>query len=183
MEETVTPTTAAEIVPTPTLTIPQVLEQNWQYAAGGCVVLLFFLLGLLFIALGLRRRKPKPPPAPPPSSPSPQPPVALGPYLESVAAGQEARRFDLGPEGTIIGRAPESDVVITQAFSGWETVSRTHARVYSEGGQWLVEDNNSKNGVWVNGRRTGHNLLQDGWKLGIGGVEFVFRAGSGEAES
>jgi hypothetical protein len=173
--------TEAPVEPTPTLTIPQVLEQNWQFAAGGCVVLLFLFLGLMLIILGLRRRKPKPPPTPPPPAPRLQ--AAPGPYLESVSVAGEAGRFALDPEGTTIGRAPENGVVITQEFAGWETVSRTHARVYREGERWLVEDNNSKNGVWVNGRRTGHNLLQDGWKLGIGGVEFVFRAGAGEAES
>jgi hypothetical protein len=181
--ETAVPPTAVVVEPTPTPTIPQMLEQNWPYAAGGCAVLLLLLLGLVLIAVGLRRRKPKLPPAPPPPPPSPQLPGVSGPYLEGVSTAEEARRFDLDPQGTIIGRAPESDVVITQDFVGWETVSRTHARVYREGEQWLVKDNNSQNGVWVNGRRTGHNLLQDGWKLGIGGVEFVFRAGSGEAES
>jgi hypothetical protein len=159
------------------------LEQNWPYAAGGCGVVLLLLLGLVFIGIGLRRREPKPSPAPTPPSPSPQLPGGSGSYLESVSTAEKVRRFDLDPDGTIIGRAPESDVVITQEFVGWETVSRTHARIYRKGEQWHVEDNNSKNGVWVNGRRTGHNLLQDGWKLGIGGVEFTFRARSGEAES
>jgi pSer/pThr/pTyr-binding forkhead associated (FHA) protein len=108
--------------------------------------------------------------------------VVSGPYLEGVITGQGPRSFELKSEGATIGRGPDSDLVITQDFAGWDTVSRTHARVYQEGGQWLVQDLDSRNGVWVNGRRTSHNLLRDEWKLGIGKVEFVFRAGPGEAK-
>ena len=107
--------------------------------------------------------------------------MPAAPYLESTSTPGGPLRFDLGPDGITVGRAPENDLIITQDFPGWETVSRSHARVYRQAGHWIVEDLDSMNGVYVNGRRTGRNLLRDGWRLGIGEVEFVFRAGTGEA--
>jgi pSer/pThr/pTyr-binding forkhead associated (FHA) protein len=102
-------------------------------------------------------------------------------YLESVGTAGDSRRFSLKPGGVSIGRAPDNEVVITQDLAGWDTVSRHHARIYQREGQWVVDDLGSVNGVWVNGRRTGHNLLRSGWQLRIGGVEFVFHVGTGEA--
>ncbi len=107
-----------------------------------------------------------------------------GPYLESIGTPGGPRRFDLKPDGIIIGRAlalPDVDLVITQDFPAWETVSSRHARVHQQAGHWIVEDLDSTNGIYVNERRTGRNLLRDGWRLGIGGVKFVFRASTGEA--
>jgi pSer/pThr/pTyr-binding forkhead associated (FHA) protein len=86
----------------------------------------------------------------------------------------------LHPGGFIIGRAEDNNLVITDDFPAWESVSRRHARIYQEAGRWVVEDLGSMNGVYVNGRRTGRNLLRDGWRLGIGGSEFVFHAGTRE---
>jgi len=88
----------------------------------------------------------------------------------------------LKPDGSTIGRTQENELVITQDFPGWESVSRHHARIYEQAGHWIVEDLNSMNGVYVNEKRTGKNLLRDGWRLSIGGVEFIFRAGTGEAQ-
>jgi pSer/pThr/pTyr-binding forkhead associated (FHA) protein len=135
------------------------------------------ILGLLLILWALRKR-PTPPPSPKPAPP----PMPTGPYLEIVTPTGDPHRFDLNPDGITIGRAQENDLVITQDFSAWETVSRHHARVHQQAGRWIVEDLNSTNGIYVNERRTGRNLLRDGWRLGIGGVKFVFRAGTGEAQ-
>ncbi|MEI2692320.1 MAG: hypothetical protein V9H69_22455 [Anaerolineae bacterium] len=32
----------------------------------------------------------------------------------------------------------------------------------------------NRNGVYVEGQRTARNLLRSGWRIGIGGVEFIF---------
>lgn len=180
---TATPTPTATHIPTPTPTATPtrspvdkakaLVSRNWPLVAAICLAPLL-ILGLLPILWVLRRKRPTPPP------PS-RPPVPTGPYLESVGTPGGSRRFGLNPDGVTIGRASENDLVITQDFPAWETVSRRHACVYQRAGRRIVEDLNSMNGIYVNERRTGRNLLCDGWRLGIGGVEFIFRAGTGEA--
>jgi hypothetical protein len=139
-----------------------------------CLIPLLFL-GLLLTILALRRKraKPIPPSSAPPAAP---PPPTTGPYLENAHTTDGPRRFGLKPDGVTIGRAPENDLVITRDFSGWETVSQRHAWVYQWTDHWIIEDIHSTNGIHVNGKRTGRNLLRDGWQIDIGGVEFVFRA-------
>lgn len=154
------------------------LSERWPAATTICLLPLL-ILALLLILLILWRRKPQPePPPPPPQSPQPSsPPTPEAPHLESETP---PRRFELSPQGITIGRGPESDLLITEVFPAWETVSRHHARIYRQAGQWIVEDLDSKNGVYVNGKRTNRNLLRDGWQLSIGGVTFVFHTGPGE---
>jgi len=132
--------------------------------------------------LALRRRQIKGPESTPPTTPVAPPPPSVGSYLESIHTPGGPRRFDLKPDGVTIGRAQENDLVITQDFPGWETVSQRHAWVRQWAGRWTVEDIDSTSGIYVNGKRTGRNLLRDGWQLDIGGVEFVFRANTGETE-
>jgi len=173
---TTTPTPTGTLAPTPSLIeiATRILTQQWSLAMLICLAPLL-ILGLLLI-LWILRRKRRPPPPPPP----PPPPLPIAPHLESIGTPGGPRRFDLKPGSVTIGRATENDLVITQDFPAWETVSRRHARIYQRGGSWVVEDLGSMNGVYVNEKRTGRNLLRDNWRLSIGGVEFVFHASTGE---
>jgi DNA-binding response OmpR family regulator len=47
-----------------------------------------------------------------------------------------------------IGRSPECDISIPVRW-----ISRQHATLRRQGGQFVIEDNGSKNGVFVNGQR------------------------------
>ena len=178
------PTATSTPTPTPTTTptrspvdeVITIISEHTLAVAAICTTPLL-ILGLLLILWAFRRKKTRATPIP---TPTPPPPAPAAPYLESIGIAGGPHRFDLGPDGITIGRAPENDLVITQDFPGWETVSRSHARVYRQAGHWIIEDLDSTNGVYVNERRTGRNLLRDGWRLGIGEVEFVFRAGTGE---
>lgn len=176
---TVTPSPTS--TPTPTLSpirtvIGFVSEQNFLTVA--ICLLPLLLLGLLLIILALRKKKPLPPSPPTPAAP---PLTTAVPYLESVRTPGGPQRFDLKSGGFTIGRAADNDLVITQDFPGWETVSQRHAWIHQQADHWIVEDIRSTNGVYVNGKRTGRNLLRDGWQLDIGEVEFTFRAHTGEA--
>ena len=82
--------------------------------------------------------------------------------------------YRLQKEVTTIGRAEDCDIKIDQRFLNWETVSRHHAEIRREGEQWVIRDMQSTNGVFVERRRTVKNLLRHGWRIGIGGVEFIF---------
>lgn len=176
-----TPTRSPAPTPLPTAT-PTVsgwagllseLPPWWPLAGAICAGV---LLLLLVLAVFLLRRRPKPRKRTRPLPPTPPSP----PWLEATVAGQP-RRWPLEKDSLTVGRAPENDLVITPELAGWETVSRRHARIYRQGEDWIVEDLSSTNGIYVNGRRTGRNLLRDGWRLGIGSVVFTFHAGRGGA--
>ena len=89
----------------------------------------------------------------------------------------------LTAEGLTIGRALDNGLVLDATVPGADTVSRHHARIVYVDGTWIVEDLGSQNGVYVMGRRTGRNQLQDGWSLSIGGVPFIFHLGEVEVLS
>jgi len=143
--------------------------------------MILFPLLILALLLGwwiLRQKKKPRPKLTPPSPPS----VPTVPHLVNTGTSGGPRHFDLQPDGITIGRAPENNLVITQDFPGWESASRHHARVYQQAGNWIVENLHSMNGIYVNGKRTGRNLLRDGWQLRIGEVEFIFHIGTREAQ-
>lgn len=56
-----------------------------------------------------------------------------------------------------LGRKPDNDIVLDNA-----AVSGHHAKMYESGGTWFVEDLNSTNGTFVNGKKT----LKSGLKPG-----------------
>ena len=78
-------------------------------------------------------------------------------------------RFDLFG-GISIGRSTEADVRIEDRYA-----SGVHARIYSRGPSYYVEDMNSTNGTLLNGARLeGEAELKDLDELRIGGTEFRF---------
>ena len=70
------------------------------------------------------------------------------PYLVMLRGSQPFRVFPLRKTILTIGRAPNNDIVIMD-----RRVSRYHARLTYQQGDWILEDLNSDNGVWVNGIR------------------------------
>jgi len=72
---------------------------------------------------------------------------------------------------TIIGRASTTDIKLDNPM-----VSRHHARICKSGGEYLVEDLGSQNGVFLNGERVASShLLADGQNICIGSYTFIFR--------
>lgn len=102
----------------------------------------------------------------------------VAPSLFIMTHDNVATTHLLERDGLSIGRSEDNDIVIGAPIEGWETVSRHHARIYFDMDRWIVEDLSSRNGVYVNGLRTGRNILQDGWQLQIGGVSMIFRNGA-----
>ncbi|MCS6993229.1 MAG: winged helix-turn-helix domain-containing protein [Anaerolineales bacterium] len=88
------------------------------------------------------------------------------PYLTD-SSGQE---HPLEAIQTRLGRSAENEIVILNKLA-----SREHAVIRREGRKAILEDLNSTNGTYLNGRRvSGPVHLQDGDHLTVGGVEFVF---------
>lgn len=73
----------------------------------------------------------------------------------------------------LLGKAPGNDIVIPD--SG---VSRQHASLRLQNGQYVISDLGSLNGIYVNGKKVGADearALHDGDKLQMGRVKAVFR--------
>lgn len=68
--------------------------------------------------------------------------------------GQPLRTVVVGENGVVIGRAPESDLCISDVW-----VSRHHARLRVAEGRLVIEDLDSRNGFKVNGLRTQSSVL------------------------
>lgn len=79
-------------------------------------------------------------------------------------------QFNLRRLRTRIGRNSDNDIVLNN-----DRVSRYHAEILREDNKFNVVDNNSRNGVWVNGQRIKESAeLKPGDKLRIGKQEFNF---------
>lgn len=100
-------------------------------------------------------------------------PRAVDAWLVAERGGglSSDERFDL-IGGLSIGRSKESDVQIDDRYA-----SGLHARVFSRGGRFYVEDMNSTNGTLLNGAElAGEAELIDGDTIRIGDTEFRFEA-------
>ena len=64
---------------------------------------------------------------------------------------------------TTIGRGSDCDVVLPGS-----EVSRHHAELVQIGSDWVIRDLNSRNGLFVNGRRVPHEALQPGYVVRVG---------------
>ena len=90
--------------------------------------------------------------------------------LNVIQGPDKGRRFELpDTEPQLIGRSSESlplqDV----------TISRRHAELTPDDGQWLIRDLDSANGTYVNGKKIiGATILNAGDQLRAGNTLFVF---------
>jgi len=73
-----------------------------------------------------------------------------------------------------IGRTHENDLRIVDP-----TVSRLHAMLTLRGGEAMLVDANSRNGVFVNGIQVRYAKLEDGDLVTFGTVRYRYRVGSG----
>jgi hypothetical protein len=125
------------------------------------VLWLFVLMAVGVISTDLfgarkkaKKKKPRPRPrtappgrAPTSESPRPQPQRQRRnePSVLAVTQGPlTGATVDLASQPILIGRAPDSTLVITDDYA-----SGRHARVYSDNGRWFVEDLNSTNGTYL----------------------------------
>jgi adenylate cyclase len=78
---------------------------------------------------------------------------------------------------TTIGRAPGNGVIL-----GDREVSKQHAMVLLQQGEWLVRDLGSANGTFVNGRKISEHRLRHGDELVVGTTRLVFQLRAVKAE-
>ncbi|WP_055078152.1 FHA domain-containing protein [Lagierella massiliensis] len=79
---------------------------------------------------------------------------------------------------TTIGRADNNDIVLGDRF-----ISKNHARIFKQRGQFYLEDLGSANGSYVNGQKVSNVvLLKDKDLVDFGQVEFLFVDGDDSDE-
>ncbi|BBM86616.1 FHA domain-containing protein [Candidatus Uabimicrobium amorphum] len=68
-----------------------------------------------------------------------------------------------------IGRGNENDVVLLDG-----SISRRHAQVYKDEKNIFLEDLNSANGIWINGKKVVFRALENGDVIQIGNAKMTF---------
>ena len=92
------------------------------------------------------------------------------PILEVAKGPMKGEVFKLTSFPVSIGRDPACDLFLNN-----RTVSRLHACIEEEKGDYFIQDEASMNGTWLNGKVVGRSDLQDGDHLQIGTFHLVFR--------
>lgn len=92
------------------------------------------------------------------------------PHLIAVQGPLAPQRFVISNQGLTLGRHSDNDVMLADELM----VSRHHAVITLEQGQYVVYDRDSANGTWVNGQRVFRHVLSAGDRLQIWQSQFTF---------
>jgi diguanylate cyclase (GGDEF)-like protein len=84
-------------------------------------------------------------------------------YLIMINGRSVGKKIKLEGDLCELGRSPDADVLIED-----EGVSRKHARIERSPQGYVLVDNGSTNGVFLNGEKVQRHILDDGDKLQIG---------------
>ena len=105
-------------------------------------------------------------------------PKTSAPYARLVRQSpieDAPREIALSRDEMTIGRGEECEAIILHS-----SLSREHARIKKVKQGYVLLDLQSKNGIYINGKKVAENLLRDGMQVRIGDVEFVFYAANAE---
>lgn len=89
----------------------------------------------------------------------------LVPATESAKAG-----YPISKDRVTIGRDIKNDILLNH-----HSISREHVEVLRTQDGHLIRDLDSRNGLYINSQRVKEQLLQQGDKVTIGDLEFVYR--------
>jgi hypothetical protein len=95
------------------------------------------------------------------------------PTLVIVGEDGSERTVELTQRDFRIGRAPENDLVLPDPTKG---VSRMHAELRFENGQYVIIDLNSQNGTWVDGNRVQRAEIAPNAEIEVGPYRLKIRA-------
>jgi pSer/pThr/pTyr-binding forkhead associated (FHA) protein len=96
-------------------------------------------------------------------------PVRERAYLQILSPQERKRVIELGEKELVIGRSPECDIRFVV-----ENVSRKHARVFFHNEEFMIEDLDSTNGLFVNGVKVVRCALRNNDQIALGGVRLLF---------
>ena len=102
-------------------------------------------------------------------------PTAAQPASQAATPGPQLvtkrREWSLSEGSNVVGRDPDCGVSLEAP-----SVSRRHARIVVTNGKGTIEDLESKNGTFVNGRRiTDATSVEDGDQIQVGSVAMMYR--------
>jgi predicted nucleic acid-binding Zn-ribbon protein len=100
------------------------------------------------------------------------PPVLAAPARLICLTGEESEAFLLNKPAVTIGRGPECEIQILTHY-----VSREHARISTSKEGCVIEDLDSRNGVFVNAVRIERQLLEADDLVTVGDTQFRFAPG------
>ena len=83
--------------------------------------------------------------------------------LQVVRGPQTGVVFNVHGKPLTIGRSPRCDIFLNDM-----TVSRAHALLEAQGSNFIIRDQNSYNGVWVNNENVSERILETGDVIQIG---------------
>ena len=92
--------------------------------------------------------------------------------LVVIEKGRPGRSFSLDKDRAVIGRLAESDVPVSDPG-----VSRRHAEVRRQNGDFVLTDLGSTNGTRVNEAVIGERVLEEGDRITVGRTVLEFRRG------
>ncbi|HEX4205377.1 MAG TPA: FHA domain-containing protein [Ktedonobacteraceae bacterium] len=96
--------------------------------------------------------------------------------------GEVVNDYALDKPEIAVGRAPQSDILLSKD----KLTSRRHATITYEQGQYILKDEHSANGTFVNGQQLEEMTpytLHDGDHVGIGEHELIFRTHDSPADA
>ena len=91
-------------------------------------------------------------------------------HLEQIEGEGAPRTFKLVQDELIIGRADDAAIRLPSARS-----SRHHARLKRRGEEYTVRDDESRNGIFLNGIKVHSAVLRDGDILQVADCVFAYR--------
>jgi pSer/pThr/pTyr-binding forkhead associated (FHA) protein len=90
-------------------------------------------------------------------------------------SGEVLQEFVLEKQEVVIGRAPTSDILLSKD----KLTSRRHATIHYENGVYILTDERSANGTFVNGQQLEEKIpytLRHGDRVSIGEYELLFNS-------
>ena len=96
---------------------------------------------------------------------------AIGPSIVIEVADRAKRIIHLNQPETVIGRAPDSDVVLDESY-----ISRHHAKITMKDGKYWIEDLGSRIGTTINGEVVTKKELAFGDEISLGEMRITFVA-------
>jgi len=97
------------------------------------------------------------------------------PKLVVKKSGEQVKRITISVDKFKIGRSKKNDLVLEGVF-----VSRKHSVIEVKDGVYILTDNNSTDGTYINGEKIQTRQLEDGDEIQIGDFDLVFEIGAAD---